>query len=219
MQALGLGHDEASKTIIVANALKRVQKQKGLSTVESVDFLSSCLTTMKLLGTVEKQHISESAVQSVSSLPSSISEELISSSSSTSSTTADLSNPPAVIASTTACGFESSLSVPSSATSTNNAPRAKTIRRVSSKKSRKMQRKNQRPPVPKEVDTTENLTSDVDARVAEKEKTLHGEQQRNSKSPSPVGTRGKRGVTHAHRDEIEVVQGQPVQKRQRLDSI
>lgn len=216
MRAHGLGLDEASKTIIVANSLKRVQRQRGLSTVEAVDFLSSCLTTMKLLGTVEKQHVSDFEsnavqVQTVSSSPSFISEELISSSSSssTSSTTVHVTNP----------SSESSHSALASTASNDDAPRAKTIRRMSSKKLRKTQRKNQRPSVPKEVDATENLTSDVDAKVAEKEKALHGEQQKNCKSPSAVGTRGKRGVNHAHMDDLEVVQGQPVQKRQRLDSI
>lgn len=231
MEVHGLGLDEAAKAIVVSDALKRVQSNRGLSAVDAVDFLSSCLTTMKLLGIVEKQ-----LTLAAGGSNTSISDELIHNSTSPNANTTLLSNSSSTSTST------SSPPTASDTLSKSNmdSSRAKTNRnRPSNKKNRKTQRKNinlrsnsasssQEESVNHNTNTN-GLPSDVNAKVAKNKKalqthvdsahntiTLH---PRNRNSPSPSGTRGKRSVGHAHMDDLEVDQEQPVSKRQRLDSI
>jgi len=53
MGKLCLGMDDALRALTVANALRRVEKERGLSSSDAIEHLSSCLTVMKLLGKVE----------------------------------------------------------------------------------------------------------------------------------------------------------------------
>jgi len=55
MGELCVGMDDALKALTVAKALRKVEKERGLSTADAIEHLSSCLTVMKLLGTVESQ--------------------------------------------------------------------------------------------------------------------------------------------------------------------
>jgi len=53
MGELCLGMDDALRALTVANTLRRVEKERGLSSSDAIEHLSSCLTVMKLLGKVE----------------------------------------------------------------------------------------------------------------------------------------------------------------------
>lgn len=55
MEKLKLGVDEASEVIIISKAVKKLQLDQNLSPTQAIDYLTSCLTTMKLLGKVESQ--------------------------------------------------------------------------------------------------------------------------------------------------------------------
>jgi len=55
MGDLGVGMDDAVKALTVAQALRRVEQDRGLSSSDAIEHLSSCLTVMKILGKVESQ--------------------------------------------------------------------------------------------------------------------------------------------------------------------
>ena len=195
MHHLGLGLDEARQCIIVASALKRIQDQRGVQKVGAIDYLSSCLTTMKLLGTVEKTVVVKQSPVATSSPSSTISEEFISSSLVQSSPpTTNKSISPARDRTKTVC-----------TTTSGRRKNAKNLKTRQAPKPSKPQRKRS-----KEEDKS---TSDkVDAQVVEKALLA------NCKTSSPgVRQAGKR-LGGSHREEIDD-QSQPAPKRQRLDSV
>jgi len=55
MNEVCVGMDDALKVLTVAKALRRVEKERGISPSDAIEHLSSCLTVMKLLGKVESQ--------------------------------------------------------------------------------------------------------------------------------------------------------------------
>lgn len=55
MGELCVGMDDARKALTVSKALRKVEKERGLSSSDAIEHLSSCLTVMKLLGKVESQ--------------------------------------------------------------------------------------------------------------------------------------------------------------------
>jgi len=55
MKDVCVGMYDALKALTVAKALRRVEKERGLSSSDAIEYLSSCLTVMKLLGKVESQ--------------------------------------------------------------------------------------------------------------------------------------------------------------------
>jgi len=223
MHELGLGLNAATHAIIVAHALKRVQQQKGFTKVNAIDYLSSRLTTMKLLGTVEKTFkLSPSVACSPSST---IAEEFISStlnvdtSSVSTGTSSSTSNKQTTNA--TRANMNKRTSSTPSTTCKNNLKNIKSSRQSKPPKPTRKRSKEEDTKRSKEEDTN------VDAKVAEKallvKEQTHAEaaqNQRNCKTPSPSVARlgvKRVGISSSHRDELEV-QAQPA-KRQRLDSI
>jgi hypothetical protein len=55
MTKMGLGMNEASEVIVVSKALTKIRKERNLPPAQAIESLTSCLTTMKLLGKVETQ--------------------------------------------------------------------------------------------------------------------------------------------------------------------
>jgi len=197
MHHLGLGFEGARQSIVVASALKRVQKEQGIRKASAIDYLSSCLTTMKLLGSVEK-NASIAAVALDCSPASAMSEEFMSST---------LDN------STSGPGA----SIEPAAPSTNTKSRKTNVgRRMTSKnnlKNKSRQSKPLKPPRKRSKDDDSIPSSKVDAQVVEK--ALLVNVNRASSSPSVRQTSKRVG---SHRDELDI-QSQPAPKRQRLDSI
>jgi len=241
MHHLGLGIEAATQAIIVANALKRVQEKRGCSRSHAIDYLSSCLTTMKLLGSVEK-------TASVQSSPASALTHLDMDSPSISSTvSANGAADSSSIAISAPSNSSSSSSSSSSSTSSasvykNSLPaRPKSITRRAASKSNNLKNliRQSKPPKPqrkrKEDDTTSSSHDDLNANEVAEKVLLVKEQEVQSrtasghthgthcKTPSPNVVRhaGKRVVGAHNRGEHDLNmegQAQPC-KRQRLDSI
>jgi len=215
MHHLGLGIEGATKIIVVANALKRVQEERGFTRTSAIDYLSSCLTTMKLLGSVEKTAIVHSSPSSPLKLMDSPS-----------------------IASTTSVMDESFSSPPkhSSCSSTSSVSLLKKNslpvrpRRTLSKNNLKNLKRQVKPPKPirkrkedESIPQGDNDNINVDAQVAEKVQSSSSGHGHNCKAPSPNVARhtGKRAGVHTREHDMNSKvegQGQP-SKRQRLDSI
>ena len=222
MHHLGLGIEGATKAIIVANALKRVQKKRGHTRTSAIDYLSSCLTTAKLLGSVEKTTI----VCTSPSTPLKLTDSS-SSASATSATDESFSN----------SSQNSSVSSTASASLLKNTSTVRPSRRTLSKSNLKNLKRQSKPSKPvrkrKEDETiisqSDNDSNNVDAQVTEKELLVKEVQSRaasglghNCKSPSPNVVRhaGKRVASHSRDHDMNSIEekGQP-SKRQRLDSI
>jgi hypothetical protein len=194
MHHLGLSIEEARQSIIVASALKRVQEQRGVQKVSAIDYLSSCLTTMKLLGSVEK-HVAVKQSSVACSPSSTMSEEFMS------STLVHLS--PSTTNKSTSATRDRAKTVGTS-TCTGRRKNLKNVKSRQLSKPPKPQRKRS-----KEED--KSPSDKVDAQVVEKALLV------NCKTSSPsVRQAGKR--VSSHREELEG-QSQPVTKRQRLDSV
>jgi hypothetical protein len=238
MHHLGLGIEEATQTIIVANALKRVQEKRGFTSSHAIDYLSSCLTTMKLLGSVEK-------TASVQSSPAAAFAHVDMDSPSISSTvSANGAGDSSSITNSAPSNSSSSSSSSSASTSSDSDYKnalplhPKTITRRLSKsmnnlKNLKKQSKLPKPQRKRKEDETDDINANeknntnVDAKVAEKVLLVKGQEVQSRtahgahcKSPSPNVARHttKRERVGAHnRGEHDLnVEGN---KRQRLDSI
>jgi hypothetical protein len=59
MEKLNLGVDEATEAIVISNALRTLQSEQKLSTPKAIDYLTSCLTTIKLLSKVETNRVGD----------------------------------------------------------------------------------------------------------------------------------------------------------------
>lgn len=55
METLKLGVQEATEAIVISKAINKLQCEQKLTPAQAIDFLTSSLTTMKLLGRVESQ--------------------------------------------------------------------------------------------------------------------------------------------------------------------
>jgi hypothetical protein len=210
MHNLGLGFEAATQSMTVANALKRLQNENGYTRAKAINYLSSCLTTMKLLGSVERTK-SENTLYSSTVNSSSSTNSLI---------TMDSPSSSSIVSS---C---------SSQTMKSSHPRPRTGRRNSSKnnlKHHKSSRLLSKPPKPQKKRKEENIIastndgshtaqSNVEKAIFEKEQEVVQQITRsNNKTPSPNVARGKRMNAHREHDVMEV-NAQP-SKRQRLDSI
>jgi hypothetical protein len=220
MQHLGLGIEPATQIIIVSKSLKKVQDDRGYTKAQAIDYLSSCLTTMKLLGSLEKTAaVSDSALGSTSqpvelpspSVPSHSESDGIENISNTSHNN--------VSAHTEQCN------------STLARPKAATKRTSSKTNLKAVKSRLSKPPKPqkkwsKDEDTTNTNGTNPDQEVVEKALLVkeHEVQARASvvghcKTPSPNVSRhtGKRSSSSTREHDLEVP-AQPA-KRQRLDSI
>lgn len=210
MHDLGLGFEAATQSMTVANALKRLQNENGYTRAKAINYLSSCLTTMKLLGSVERTK-SENTLYSSTVNSSSSTNSLI---------TMDSPSSSSIVSSCLSQTMKSSL------------PRPRTGRRNSSKnnlKHHKSSRLLSKPPKPQKKRKEENIIastndgshtaqSNVEKAIFEKEQEVVQQITRsNNKTPSPNVARGKRMNAHREHDVMEV-NAQP-SKRQRLDSI
>jgi hypothetical protein len=216
MHHLGLGIEAATQTIIVANALKRVQEKRGFTSSHAIDYLSSCLTTMKLLGSVEK-------TASVQSSPASALTHVdIDSPSISSTVTANGAGDSSSITISAQTNSSSSSSSSSASTSSDSVyknslplhPKSITRRASKSMNNLKNLKRQSKPPKPQrkrkedetdDINANEKNNTNVDAKVAEKvllvkeqevqSRTAHGA---HCKTPSPNVARhsGKRVGAH-----------------------
>lgn len=210
MHHLGLGIEAATQSIIVAKALKRVQEEQSCTKAKAINYLSSCLTTMKLLGSAEKTAAVQESPLGSSSTP--------------------IETPSPSVPSNTES--DDCIKLCSAQKSNYNSvpPRPKTAtRRSSSKcnlksiKSRQpkpQQRKRSKDDESPSHDEKNPAQVDVEKALLVKE---HEVQTRAStghcKTPSPNVARhaGKRVNTHSREHDLEAPTQQ--NKRQRLDSI
>jgi hypothetical protein len=194
MRHLGIGIEQARKSIIVASALKRVQEQRGVQKAAAIDYLSSCLTTMKLLGSLEK-NVAEKHQSSVAFSPSStISEEFMNST---------LANPsPATSIKSSSTSRDRSKTATTTPGRRKNLKIANKSRQMSKppKPSRKRSKEEDKPP----------SSDKVDVQVVEKALLV------NCKTSSPSVRQPVKRVS-SHREELDS-QVPSVAKRQRLDS-
>ena len=211
MHNLGLGFEAATQCITVGIALKRLQNENGYTRATAINYLSSCLTTMKLLGSVERTKSDNALFSSTINSSSSSTNSLL---------TMDSPSSSSIVSSSSSSTIKSSL------------PRPRTGRRNSSKtnlKHYKSSRLLSKPPKPQKKRKEENIIastndgshsaqSNVEKAIFEKEQEVVQQITRsNNKTPSPNVARGKRVNAHREHDVMEV-NAQPT-KRQRLDSI
>jgi len=229
MEKLNLGIDEAKMVLIVSKAYKNIQNSKNLETVPAIEYLTSCLSTMKLLGKMESQSAPDEYSSSSSSISigSTTSESVIESNTALSSFSKSSSNNLSNIA-----AADNNVQL----TSISSAPTRKSSIQKNSKPPR-MAKPEKRRKRSKDDDNKNNSKSssssaeetetDVDAKVAEKvilqKSGVAGQSPGGNdsslsssrmKSPSPNVTRAKRVNS-----ELDSGSGQQPTKRQRLDSI
>lgn len=212
--------DEASEAIVISKALRKIQREQDLSPALAIDYLTSSLTTMKLLGKVESQSEQHFAamknLSQISNVPS--------------STFSFRPFKPNLDQSTvTKLSIAATPSKSNSSKDTAISNNAKIRTNISKKNHRRR---------PKEEEGTvnnpikETTGSDVDAKVVKKvilkKSTTAGPTNQSNidpsvpqtittnrkKSPSPKGSREKRGLNCIVSGEV-----QPAPKRLRLDSI
>ena len=217
-----LGVDEASEAIIISKACRKIQREHKLSPAQAIDYLTSSLTTMKLLGKVESQSEQQFAamkrLSQISNVPTStllfkpfrpnLDQSIVTKSSS------------AVTPSKSNTNKETAQS--------NNTKKRMNI----SKKSHRRRLKEEEGNVKNPLQETAGSSTDVDAEVVQKvilqKSTATGSTNQSStdssasqtittnrmKSPSPKGSREKRNL-----DCIAQGETQSAPKRQRFDSI
>lgn len=220
MQHLGLGIESATQIVIVSKSLMKVQDERGYTKAQAIDYLSSCLTTMKLLGSLEKNAAaSESPLGSLST---------------------PMAPPSPSIPSR--CESEDTINISDTShhdtahsdTHTSALPRPKTATKRSSSKTnlKNVKSRTSKPPKPqkkwtKEEDTSNTNSPNPDQEVVEKALLVKEQEVQvrasvgHPKTPSPSVTRhavGKRASSSNTREHELEVPPQPT-KRQRLDSI
>jgi len=216
-----MGMEPATQIVIVSKSLKQVQDERGYTKAQAIDYLSSCLTTMKLLGSLEKTATASDSTVGSLSPPMEPSSPSV---------------PPSHCESDDVVNNSNTLQNASSHTETHNAalsrPKAATNRSSSKTNVKAVKSRPSKPPKPQkkwtkdeDASTTANNGTNPDQQVVEKALLVkeHEVQARatvgHCKTPSPNVTRhsAKRSSSITREHELEV-QGQPA-KRQRLDSI
>ena len=246
MEKTGIGMDRASDAIIVSKALKRIQKEQNLPPAQAIESLTSCLTTMKLLGKLESQS---------QSLPSKDRDELESGlsaarSSPSTATSSSVTTRTSSLQSSQATALDNSnsdISNMSEVASTSLTSPRKNVKNGQHSK-RRLSKSAKQTRIRKEGDNNGNNNNslhdpqpssaanddhtDLDAKVVQKvilQKTVGNgtaqNQGNNDPAPSTItNNRMKSPPSKVSRekrdlDPIVQVQGQPTTKRQRLDSI
>lgn len=224
MENRNLGVVEASQAIIVSKALKNIQNEHKLPPAQAIEYLTSSLTTMKLLGKVESQN----EKQSVSRKDCSLTSNTLSFKQSTVKSITPLPTTP---------NFNTG-SIDTAATLQSHTTKTRMSKSVKNNHQRQKEEKGKEKENHSLQETTSQLPSsgrddpsDVDANVAQKvilqKSSASGTpKQSNIDIPSsPSITSNNRmkpqspKVPREKRDLDCIVSGQPAHKRQRLDSI
>lgn len=231
MRKSGLGLDAATQAVIVSHALKHVQssQESVSSSIDAIHFLSKELSTMKLLTLVEQttstipmpepfdfKYYGQVRELGMMEKVTSTSIPIVSSSKSANiHSTPTRKNANRRLSSTSSSSSKSTTSVKKNkvnpATGT-GCPRASKVQRKRLKESAKEEVKEKTKSTAAEV----NLNVDTEQKKTETEvnaKLKVAEKAQSLKSPSPNVSRGNKRVN------ANVETGQPVSKRQRLDSI